>query len=150
MKREYTAEESAAWRASQPQKMIVVKVIIKSDSGTVLLLKSSYKKSWQFPGGGVNNSESPEAAAVREVHEETGLIISPSDLVIKGTIYKQDEEMLFIIYESKKLIHDNALIKLQQSEVVDFKFTEVASVPSLLSDYYADFWDQNYLLKVTR
>ena len=35
---------------------------------------------WITPGGGVNNGESVEDAAVREVLEETGLHLSPAEL----------------------------------------------------------------------
>jgi len=145
MTKEYTEEENRIWRASQPQKMIVVKVVIKSDLGNILLAKPDYKKTWQLPGGGVENSESPEQAAVREVKEELNLDIVESDLSIKGTIYRSDEEMLFIIFESTKLITEDVEFNLQADEITDFQFAQVQNVTPLLSSYYSDFWHQNYL-----
>lgn len=35
---------------------------------------------WTTPGGGVDNGESLEAAAVREIREETGLRLAPTQL----------------------------------------------------------------------
>lgn len=145
MTKEYTAEENIAWRAKQPQKMIVSKVIIKSDQGNILILKSNYKKTWQFPGGGVDSGESPEAGAVREVEEETGLTIKPEDLNIAGTIYKQDEEMLFIIFEYNIPIAENAQIVVQDDEITTYKFIDAKDAIPYLSEYYADFWKQKYL-----
>lgn len=145
MTKEYTEEENRIWRASQPQKMIVVKVVIKSDQGNVLLAKPNYKKSWQLPGGGVDNGESPEEAAVREVREELNLDIFENDLNIKGTIYKQDEELLFVVYEYGKLISEEVELKLQADEIIDFQFVATADVAPLLSDYYTDFWNRYYL-----
>ena len=144
MSKEYTVEENKAWRARQPQKMVVVKVIIKSDEGRILLAKPDYKKSWQLPGGGVDDGESPEQAVVREIKEELNLEISEDSLRIKGTIYKRDEELLFVIYESNELIPENTKLTVQENEITDFQFAVPSDVVSLLSDYYSDFWN-NYI-----
>ena len=39
----------------------------------LLLLKSSYRAEWNFPGGSVRPGEAPDAAARREMEEEIGL-----------------------------------------------------------------------------
>jgi 8-oxo-dGTP pyrophosphatase MutT (NUDIX family) len=41
----------------------------------VLLLRASYRRSWNLPGGGIWSQETPEQAARRELHEETGLLV---------------------------------------------------------------------------
>ena len=41
--------------------------------GDLLLLRSSYRNQWNFPGGGLQAGEAPEAAARRELLEEIGL-----------------------------------------------------------------------------
>ena len=39
----------------------------------LLLVKSSYRDEWNFPGGSVRPGEAPDAAALREMEEEIGL-----------------------------------------------------------------------------
>ncbi len=39
------------------------------------LLRASYRRSWNFPGGGIRPAEAPEQAARREFQEETGLLV---------------------------------------------------------------------------
>jgi 8-oxo-dGTP pyrophosphatase MutT (NUDIX family) len=144
MTKAYTDDETKAWRAAQPQKMVVAKVVIKSDKGNVLLAKPDYKKSWQLPGGGVEAGESPEEAAVREAKEELGFTVALDSLAIKGTIYKKDEEILFVIYESRNVVPEDVALTPQEGEITGFRFVNPAEAASLLSPYYADFWRQNY------
>ncbi|MBN3762528.1 NUDIX hydrolase [Burkholderia sp. Ac-20365] len=40
---------------------------------SLLLVKSSYRKEWNFPGGSIHRGETPDAAARREMVEEIGL-----------------------------------------------------------------------------
>jgi len=43
----------------------------------LLLVKSSYRAEWNFPGGSVRPGETPDAAARREMDEEIGLSSCP-------------------------------------------------------------------------
>lgn len=58
-------------------------VVYRLDSGRplFLLIRDSYQ-NWGFPKGHVESGEQPDAAAVREVEEETGL----AGLTVRGAI----------------------------------------------------------------
>ncbi|MFC4496717.1 NUDIX hydrolase [Streptomyces ovatisporus] len=50
-------------------------------AGRVLMIRRREREGellWAFPGGGVEEDETPERAAVRETAEETGLAVSAS------------------------------------------------------------------------
>jgi 8-oxo-dGTP pyrophosphatase MutT (NUDIX family) len=54
-----------------------VRIIIADDEGRVLLVRQHHegKDIWMAPGGGIEDGENSRDAAIREVLEETGLII---------------------------------------------------------------------------
>ena len=46
----------------------------------LLLVRTSYRRGWELPGGGVRAGESPLAAALREAREEVGIALEPARL----------------------------------------------------------------------
>ncbi len=60
------------WRIRRAPHIGALVAVYVGDS--VLLVRSSYRPQWNFPGGGVSAGETPEGAAKRELMEEVGLI----------------------------------------------------------------------------
>lgn len=60
------------WRLRRPQhEGVLVAVYV---GAALLLVRSSYRSAWNFPGGSIRRLEAPEAAARRELAEEIGLL----------------------------------------------------------------------------
>lgn len=66
-----------------PLQLVVAAALIDAD-GRVLLAERPAGKAmaglWEFPGGKIRDGESPEAALVRELHEELGIDTAESCL----------------------------------------------------------------------
>lgn len=61
------------WRRWRKAPLDGVSMIARDAEGRLLLVRLSYADpGWSFPGGGARRGESMEAAAVRELAEETG------------------------------------------------------------------------------
>ena len=61
------------WRRWRGTPLRGVSIIARDIDGQVLLVRHSYgPDGWYFPGGGLKRGEAPEAAAKRELLEETG------------------------------------------------------------------------------
>ncbi len=61
------------WRARRPITLGVHVVVVDQDQA--LLVRTHSGSGWHLPGGGVKRKETLEAAARREVHEETGCTV---------------------------------------------------------------------------
>jgi 8-oxo-dGTP diphosphatase len=62
----------ALWRLRGPRHEGALVAIYVGQA--LLLLRSSYRAEWNFPGGTVRRGENPEVAARRELSEEIGLL----------------------------------------------------------------------------
>ena len=58
-----------------------VRVIIQNEKGELLTIFQKKWNCWVFPGGKIEENETPEEAAKREVWEETNLIIEDLEIV---------------------------------------------------------------------
>lgn len=67
----------------------VAAVALVDDQGRVLLARRPAGKAmaglWEFPGGKVEEDETPEEALLRELVEELGITILPADLTLAAT-----------------------------------------------------------------
>lgn len=59
----------------------VTGIIFSPDRNSVLLIKRRDVPVWVLPGGGIDESETPENAVVREILEETGFTVKVDRLV---------------------------------------------------------------------
>lgn len=59
----------------EPVERLCVAVLVTDPAGRVLLVRHR-KRAWELPGGGVHEGEEPCCAAVREVQEETGIVVT--------------------------------------------------------------------------
>ena len=77
--------------ATLPKHIAGAGAIFRDANGGILLVKPSYRETWEIPGGGLEHGEDPWAAAVREVKEETGLELRPGRLLAVDWIPPQDD-----------------------------------------------------------
>ncbi len=65
--------------------VLVAAAFLLNEEGRVLLAQRPHGKSfsglWEFPGGKIEAGERPEAALVRELNEELGVMVEASDLI---------------------------------------------------------------------
>ena len=62
-------------RAMTPRYTMGALLVLRDAEDRLLLVHQRYTRAWALPGGLVNRHEWPEAAAARELREETGLRI---------------------------------------------------------------------------
>lgn len=80
----------------------IVKSLIYDDADNVLVLVRSnthprYANEEDLPGGELEDSEVPVLSALREIHEETGLLIEPSEAheVLRKKVKPNTTHILF-------------------------------------------------------
>ena len=83
---------------------IVAKALVRSSEGLCLVLHRGnthprFPGHIDFPGGEVEPKETPEAAVMREIQEETGLLVDPKKM--KKLFTKQYQQATHVLFEAK-------------------------------------------------
>ena len=86
--------------------------IYHPEDGEILLLKVEAEKVsfWQPITGGIESGESPEEACIREIKEETGLLLACSNLTALGDFTVKIDENL--------TIHKNLFLVLTEQKEI--------------------------------
>ncbi len=106
-------------------------MLITDDAYRVLLVQRAWNPAqgrWSLPAGFVDHGEAPDAAAVRECREETGLDVETVDLlaVISGREHPQGADII-IVYEGRIL--DGTLAS--GDDAADAAFFSLKALPPL-------------------
>lgn len=83
----------------KPLFLVGVKVIIENTEGKILVLNRSEKtgSGWSLPGGGLDEGEDVMTAVIREVSEETTIIISNPQVFSVKTHIKEKENSAIVL-----------------------------------------------------
>ena len=82
---------------------------------------------WALPGGGLNKNESPKDGALREIEEETGLVLDKSQLIILTQQYMINHGIKFFGYFFVVRLNEQSEAK-RHSEIMETVWMDVASV----------------------
>ena len=88
---------------------------------------SLYPDAWQMPQGGIDKGEEAEAAALRELREETG--------VVEDHVQRQSWFLM-------RFTGDDGHIDIQTEhpEFVDWKWTDPAGLPDIIVPFKRDLY----------
>jgi 8-oxo-dGTP diphosphatase len=111
--------------ASVARKRMAAGALCRDHTGQVLLVKPSYRDTWDTPGGVVEAEESPHAACRREVEEEISLDRPVGRVLAVDWVPPQGQhtEELILIYDGGVLAAtDIAAIACPEDEIEAFAF----------------------------
>jgi len=79
--------EGRQWEIPDAFYRVSIKLIIKDDHSRLLVVQDTTDGSWEVPGGGLDNGETIEQTAKREIQEELGVeLVKFNDKTIAMTL----------------------------------------------------------------
>lgn len=107
----------------------VVSMAIIAHDGAVLMIRRRQKEGellWAFPGGAVEDGETPEEAAVREVAEEVGLTVVAEKVLGDRVHPKTGRAMVY----TACTVEGGELSVLDQDEIAEVAWVKHGDIPA--------------------
>lgn len=133
---EYTHGETTSWIDSLEKRMSSAGVALYDDQGRVLVVKAHYKKYWSFPGGVVDEGETPRQAALRETKEEVDITVDNDDLRFRMIVNRVSTIAQTYQFTFEQQVDESVFqnIKLDGDEIEDFALVSREDI--IASDRY--------------
>ena len=110
-------------------------VIIKDNK--ILLSHEAKNDLWMIPGGGLENDETARDTAIREVREETGHIVEPSDLILEIDEYYGEEKYITKYFIGSIVGETNQQLTEREKEVkMIAKWVNIDELKNIFSTFH--------------
>jgi 8-oxo-dGTP diphosphatase len=105
-----------------PKRLSSSTMILENSIGQALIVKANYKPYWTFPGGIIDEGETPKEAAIRETCEEIGLTIPSSSVTFIAIVDRRSNmaETYQFVFQSVLAPDMVRKIVLQVSEIDEY------------------------------
>lgn len=128
--------------ATLPKQIASAGVIFRDVEDRVLLVEPSYgAETWEIPGGGLDEGESPLAGARREVEEELGLDLRPGRLLVVDWVPPQPDGRPALtnnLFDGGVLSEEQtAALRLDDPELQRWKFCTRAESAAMMRPHMA-------------
>ncbi|MBY0098435.1 NUDIX hydrolase [Mesobacillus maritimus] len=114
--------------------------IIRNESGEILFQNKGNGEKWSLPAGAIEPGESPAVALVREVWEETGLHVVPTEIigVFGGKdfryTYPNGNQVEYNVFMFECDVRDGVLNPIDQ-ETAELRYFQPENMPELALPY---------------
>ena len=115
---------------------IVVDVWTVDKNNNILLTlrhpdKDKYPNFWENTGGSVLSGEKSKEGAVRELFEETGLVVDESELSLLGT---KKEDTAFVDTYIVRKIQGSFSLRMQEGETIAAKWVTIERLDEMIEN----------------
>ncbi|MGD0560818.1 MAG: NUDIX hydrolase [Streptosporangiaceae bacterium] len=128
--------------ASLPKHIASGAAIFHDPEGRFLLVKPSYRDTWELPGGGMDAGEYPLETAHREIREEIGLDVTLGRLLVIDWVPPRPDgrpALANFVFNGDALINSEAQqrIRLQSDELTAWRMAGPQEWDTLLPPHTA-------------
>lgn len=132
--------------------------IIFDDYGRIALVYSQKEKYYKFPGGGIHEEEDKKEALIREVREETGLVVIPESIEEFGSVLRRqksnttpntifEQENFYYLCKAEKLLTKQNLDDYEAEAGFVLRFVHLDEAIDTNSKYSTEDYFNEIMIK---
>ncbi|MCI4657834.1 NUDIX hydrolase [Cryobacterium zhongshanensis] len=106
------------------QTLIVAAVCFRDDADRILTVRKRGTSYFMLPGGKSEPGEGPEAAALREVHEELGVTVKSEDLALLGSWTGTAANELDTLVDATVYLSTVVIAPVASAEIVELRWAD--------------------------
>lgn len=119
---------------AKPEPQPVVAAIVTSARGVLVGKRNDGKPPWTFIAGEIEPGESPEDAGVREVKEETGLLVEAAGIIGRRVHPKTNRTMIYMSALPKRFDELDVFVG-DEDELCEVRWVSLTEAGELMQPY---------------